>query len=178
MASDPFIDLAKRVMTRSRQMEEATDKIVQESFLAISQRVINHTPLWSGQARLNWTASASKNKPKRRFVNVQRTNKGSQGHRGNIILDINIAATAAVVAMSAVRVVTATWENSSRPSSALPRALNVRPRNPGRPPALWLSNSIKYVPKLWGGSWPSNPRTLSRELFVEQDIIHRNRLMK
>lgn len=187
---DPkFDNLAIALLNRAFALERNMDKLVRDVFITISRRVITHTPLWSGQAKLNWTASVGARKPAQRFVNVARTNisikggkssGGNQGHRGNISFDPTIAATANVTAIRGMLTVATRYYDPIRPSRKLPpvksgrsRSLPSRSRRGKKPPKLFLSNSLDYASKLWSGSWPSNPRTLEQEVQAGVSVIRR-----
>lgn len=177
---DPeFLRFSKRIMRHARSVEERTDQLVEVAFLLIARSVIWHNPIWSGQSTLNWTAAISRTVPPPRFVNVPRSNvKARQGRKVDIVVDTQVAMTANVVAYAAVKEVARGYKHPRKPSEALPRPMDVMQRASAiRPPALYLSNSIDYVPKLWSGTWPSNPRTLRGELSAAERVLRSAKLL-
>lgn len=138
-----FAQYAARLEAHADNIEKAVEKHIKKIFLEISGKIIFHTPIDSGQATLNWTAS--KGKIATRFVNVQRTNvKQRQGYTGTIIRDKTTSTTANATAMVAVRAVASSWDLSQR--------------------GIYLNNSLDYIADLWKGTWPSNPRTIRQIL--------------
>lgn len=177
---DPeFLRFGKAIMQRARNIEKNTDILVREAFQFIARAVIIHNPVWSGQSTLNWTAAVSHTLPPRRFVNIPRSNvKAREGGQVDILVDATVVATANVVAFAAVKVIAAQYQHPQKPSSALPRALDVQQAlTVIRPPSLYLSNSISYAPKLWSGTWPSNPRTLKGELRAANAVLSNPKLL-
>ncbi len=199
-----FVVFAKRLMRHKKSIEQKTDQLVKDTFLTIARSVTMHNPVASGQSVLNWTAAISTKKPKARFVNVDRTNTriakrtthkkladgvtrrrklrrvsgGKQGAIGSIQFDRRIATTSRVVAFAAIKDVVSTFSNPSKPSSALPRPTDVIRRTSAMsPPALFLSNHIKYSGKLWSGSWKSNPRTLASEVNAAKVVVNRAKIL-
>jgi hypothetical protein len=199
-----FVVFAKRLMRHKKSIEQKTDDLVKEVFLTIAKRVTTHSPVWSGQSVLNWTAAISKSKPRARFVNVSRSNSrvarrtvtkrltngvkrrrnlrkvsgGREGNRSNINFDKHVALTSRKVAMGGIKAVVSTYENPSKPSSALPRATDViRSTRAMKTPALFLSNNLSYTAKLWSGGWKSNTHTLKSEVSAAKRVLTRARIL-
>lgn len=166
-------------MGRAKNIEKNTDVLVRAAFLRIAQAVIIHNPVWSGQSTLNWTAAVSRTLPSPKFVNVPRSNvKAREGGQVDILVDATVVATANVVAFSTVKAIAAGYKHPRIPSNALPRPSDVaKPSSVVRPPSLYLSNSISYAPKLWSGTWPSNPRTLKGELRAANAVLNNPKLL-
>jgi hypothetical protein len=173
--------LAERLMRRSFNLRVNVENIHKGAALAIANNVISSTPLWSGQARLNWTAHVGKRKPKQRFVNVPRSNsrirktkdgprvsQGTQGGFRHISVDPVVAATAGPVAREAV---TAVISGYKHPVPKTARLNDVRSSSRRGSPKIYLSNSIKYIGKLWNGTWPSNPQTLESQLQFGARVV-------
>lgn len=186
MAKDiDFDKFVTRVLQQAHHIEVTADEIVVEAFVAIGKSVIRHNPLWSGQSKLNWTASVSRTLPRKRFVNVARSNAkvgkrkggykgfvgGREGSTFNIKFDRRTALTAGLVATKAVEHVARTYKHPIQPQLAL-HGLSSTVSGDVKPPSIYLSNSIKYIGKLWSGVWPTNPRTLRSELLVGNSVVH------
>lgn len=181
-----FKKLSDRLLARGDNVRMNAERLHKSAAKAIANNVVVHTPLWSGQARLNWTARTGKSRGPSRFVNVPRSNSrvrkssagsdfgktaggrsitskastGTQGSRKHITVDPVIASTAHAVAMSAITEVIDGYKHPIQKDAH---------HNKGKSKAraggnIYLSNSLKYIGKLWSGSWKSNPRTLSSEL--------------
>lgn len=171
---DPSCDaFAKLLLRHATAVEKNVDALVPRVFIKIADRVVTYTPLWSGQARLNWTAHVGSKRPPKRLVSVPRSNaklrksKGmtklsdpGEGDYGTIELDTRVTLTAKPVAMAAIKQVSSGYKHPYPPSQAPKKGRRAR----RAAPKLYLSNSLSYIHKLWSGNWPSNPRNL-------QDVV-------
>ncbi len=181
-----FKALSARLLDRGRNVRVNAEKLHKSTAMTVAENVVIHTPLWSGQARLNWTARVGKSRGPSRFVNVPRTNSrirkagagkdfgktkggssitskastGTQGSFKHISVDPVIASTAHAVSMSAISEVISGYKHPIRKTAHITKSKSKARAGHN----IYLSNSLKYISKLWSGSWKSNPRTLSSEL--------------
>ena len=187
--------LAQSIMNHAEDIQRGADKLVVDTYIAIARMVVIQTPLWSGQAKLNWTASIGLKRPPKRFVNVQRTNVrlrkdsktggkkvsgGRQGNRSNILYDPRTAMTARATSLSAIESVASSYKHPIAPSNALPRNFDVRRKSVGirSTPALYLRNSLDYIGDLWDGTNRKNPRTLDSTLDFGVRTIQNRKLLR
>lgn len=159
-------------------------KMHKDAATEVARHVVIHTPIWSGQATLNWTAHVGKRKPPRRFVSIPRSNArlrrgkdgkmrastGTQGGFGDIVPDPSIVASANDVALSAIADVIQTYKHPVAITTDM-QAKIAR----ANAPKIYISNSIKYVGKLWSGKWKSNPRDLASQLDYGSRVVRQRR---
>jgi len=167
--TDPLEKFADRMEARAKSVERKVQALVVEAFNLIATQIFLYNPVWSGQSVVNWTASIGMS-PKVRRVNVDRSNvgiannkvtgSGGEGNKSNITPHHAEAAMAAITAGQ----------------TALAVAQQYKASKSGVNPAIWLSNSISYTPKLWTGGWPSNAgRTLASVIEAADPAINRVR---
>lgn len=171
-ANDPIERFAQRMERRAKVLLAKVDRLTVESFHAIADQIYIYSPVWSSQSVVNWTASIGRS-PKRRLVNVDRSNASfsggksrghSEGNRGNITPHDkgrdSIAEMARFAASAAAKSVA-----NGYPKTTL--------SNTRRPPPIWLSNVISYTPKLWTGrhTGPAGLQSVSLADTIEAGVM-------
>ena len=172
-SDDPIELFAQRMDKRARTLVRKVDSMAVEAFLSIADIIYIHSPVWSSQSVVNWTASIGP-RPKRRLVNVDRSNatikKGKfsgnkEGDKSNITPHGQIAEMARFQAAAATRSVVESYPKTSIDQKS-------------RPPTLWLSNQISYTGKLWTGRWPGNSKSLKMAVQAGQTVIDRSKVWR
>ena len=156
---------------RAESLKLRVDGMVKEAFELIATQVFIHSPVWSSQSVVNWTASVGKT-PSVRLVHIDKKNTGiknnkitggGEADKKTAIIHNSELEMAPILAARAAIMVSKKYKSSKKPGT--------------KNDSIWLSNAVSYTPKLWTGKWPSNRVSLKSAVSAGVPAVERFRIL-